>query len=55
MQTRRLGNSTLEISAIELGCMGMSTADGPAANKHEMFALIRNAVLNPPDHVLPGV
>jgi len=44
MQMRRLGNSTLEISAIGLGCMGMSTAYGPAADKHEMIALIRNAV-----------
>src|SRR5579872_1892347 len=44
MQQRRLGNSNLEISAIGLGCMGMSTAYGPAADKPEMIALIRSAV-----------
>jgi len=44
MQRRRLGNSNLEVSAIGLGCMGMSTAYGPAADKQEMIALVRNAV-----------
>jgi len=44
MQTRRLGNSNLEVSAIGLGCMGMSFGYGPAADQQEMIALIRAAV-----------
>lgn len=44
MKTRKLGNSGLEVSAIGLGCMGMSHAYGPAANKEEMIKLIRSAV-----------
>ena len=44
MQVRKLGNSNLEVSAIGLGCMGMSYAYGPAADKKEMIALIRKAV-----------
>jgi aryl-alcohol dehydrogenase-like predicted oxidoreductase len=44
MQTRQLGNSGLEVSAIGLGCMGMSFAYGPAADKQEMIALLRSAV-----------
>jgi aryl-alcohol dehydrogenase-like predicted oxidoreductase len=44
MQKRKLGNSDLEVSAIGLGCMGMSFAYGPAADKKEMIALIRKAV-----------
>jgi aryl-alcohol dehydrogenase-like predicted oxidoreductase len=44
MQKRKLGNSNLEVSAIGLGCMGMSYAYGPAADKKEMIALIRKAV-----------
>jgi len=44
MQKRRLGNSNLEVSAIGLGCMGMSYGYGPAADKQEMIALIRDAV-----------
>jgi aryl-alcohol dehydrogenase-like predicted oxidoreductase len=44
MQKRRLGNSNLEVSALGLGCMGMSSAYGPAADKGEMIALIRAAV-----------
>lgn len=44
MQKRRLGNSGLELSALGLGCMGMSSAYGPAADKQEMIALIRAAV-----------
>ncbi len=44
MQGRKLGNSNLEVSALGLGCMGMSSAYGPAANKQEMIALIRAAV-----------
>ena len=43
MQKRTLGKS-LEVSAIGLGCMGMSFGYGPAANKKEMISLIRTAV-----------
>ena len=44
MQMRKLGNSNLEISALGLGCMGMSTGYGPAGDRQEMIALIRAAV-----------
>jgi aryl-alcohol dehydrogenase-like predicted oxidoreductase len=44
MQKRKLGNSHLEVSAIGLGCMGMSFGYGPAADKKDMIALIRSAV-----------
>jgi aryl-alcohol dehydrogenase-like predicted oxidoreductase len=44
MQKRKLGNSNLEVSAIGLGCMGMSFGYGPAADKQEMISLIRSAV-----------
>ena len=44
MQTRKLGKSGLEVSAIGLGCMGMSMAYGPPADKKEMIALIGKAV-----------
>ncbi len=44
MQTRKLGKSNLEVSAIGLGCMGMTSAYGPTANKQEMIALMRAAV-----------
>ena len=44
MQTRKLGNSNLEVSALGLGCMGMSQSYGPAPDKQEMIALIRTAV-----------
>jgi len=44
MQTRKLGNSGLEVSAIGLGCMSMSSGYGPAGNKQDMIALIRTAV-----------
>jgi aryl-alcohol dehydrogenase-like predicted oxidoreductase len=44
MQKRKLGNSGLEVSALGLGCMGMSSAYGPAADKQQMIALIRVAV-----------
>jgi aryl-alcohol dehydrogenase-like predicted oxidoreductase len=44
MQKRKLGNSNLEVSAIGLGCMGMSFSYGPPADKQEMIALIRSAV-----------
>ncbi|VTU45405.1 General stress protein 69 (plasmid) [Variovorax sp. SRS16] len=44
MQKRQLGNSTLEVSALGLGCMGMSANYGPPGEKREMIALIRAAV-----------
>jgi aryl-alcohol dehydrogenase-like predicted oxidoreductase len=44
MQKRKLGNSGLEVSALGLGCMGMSFGYGPAADKTEMISLIRSAV-----------
>ena len=44
MQKRQLGKSGLEVSAIGLGCMGMSSSYGPAADKQEMISLIRAAV-----------
>src|SRR5712664_1351546 len=44
MQKRKLGKSNLEVSAIGLGCMGMSFNYGPAADKQEMISLIRTAV-----------
>jgi aryl-alcohol dehydrogenase-like predicted oxidoreductase len=40
MQTRKLGNSNLEVSALGMGCMSMSALYGPPANKQEMIALI---------------
>jgi len=44
MQKRKLGNNGLEVSAIGLGCMGMSMNFGPPADRQEMIALIRAAV-----------
>ena len=44
MQKRKLGNSSLEVSALGLGCMGMSSSYGPAADKEHMISLIRAAV-----------
>src|SRR5206468_3429694 len=44
MQKRKLGNSNLEVSAIGLGCMGMSFGYGPPADKQEMISLLRTAV-----------
>src|SRR3990170_3086977 len=44
MQRRKLGNSNLEVSAIGLGCMGMSSSYGPAQDKQQMISLIRTAV-----------
>jgi aryl-alcohol dehydrogenase-like predicted oxidoreductase len=44
MQKRKLGNSNLEVSAIGLGCMGMSYGYGPAGDKQEMISLLRSAV-----------
>jgi aryl-alcohol dehydrogenase-like predicted oxidoreductase len=45
MQKRKLGNSNLEVSAIGLGCMGMTSVYGPPADKQKMIALIREAVV----------
>ena len=44
MQMRKLGNSNLEVSALGLGCMGMSFSYGPPKDKQEMTALLRAAV-----------
>jgi len=44
MKKRKLGKSGLEVSALGLGCMGMSYGYGPAGDKQEMISLIRSAV-----------
>jgi aryl-alcohol dehydrogenase-like predicted oxidoreductase len=44
MQRRTLGSSNLEVSAIGLGCMGLSFGYGPAADRQEAISLIRSAV-----------
>jgi aryl-alcohol dehydrogenase-like predicted oxidoreductase len=44
MQKRNIGNSNLEVSALGLGCMGMSFGYGPAGDRQEMISLIRKAV-----------
>ncbi|MHC1696921.1 MAG: aldo/keto reductase [Geobacteraceae bacterium] len=44
MHKRKLGNRGLEVSALGLGCMGMSFGYGPAGDKQEMITLIRTAV-----------
>ncbi len=44
MKKRKLGKSNLEVSAIGLGCMGMSYGYGPAGDKQEMISVIRAAV-----------
>jgi len=44
MQKRKLGKSNLEVSAIGLGCMGMSFSYGPPKDTQEMISLIRSAV-----------
>jgi aryl-alcohol dehydrogenase-like predicted oxidoreductase len=44
MVKRKLGNSNLEVSAIGLGCMGMSFGYGPARDEQEMISVIRSAV-----------
>src|SRR5215471_18906118 len=43
MQKRKLGRSNLEVSALGLGCMGMSFSYGPPKEKSEMISLIRSA------------
>src|SRR5256885_8394805 len=44
MKKRKLGKSNFEVSAIGLGCMGMSSGYGPSGDKQEMISLIRAAV-----------
>jgi aryl-alcohol dehydrogenase-like predicted oxidoreductase len=44
MQKRKLGKSNLEVSAVGLGCMGMSFSYGPPKDKQEMISLLRSAV-----------
>lgn len=44
MQKRKLGNSNLEVSAIGLGCMGMSFSYGPPKDRKEMISLLHQAV-----------
>src|SRR6266446_5458455 len=44
MQKRKLGNSNFEVSALGLGCMGMSFGYGPAGDKQEMISVIRAAL-----------
>ena len=44
METRTLGKSNLKVSAIGLGCMGMSFGFGPAGDKQEMIGVMRSAV-----------
>src|SRR4249920_91822 len=44
MQKRKLGKGNLEVSALGLGCMGMSSGYGPAGEKQAMIAVIRSAV-----------
>ncbi len=46
MKTRKLGNSGLEVSALGLGCMSMSSGYGPAGETSAMIAVIRSAVEN---------
>src|SRR3989442_1916898 len=44
MERRKLGKNNLEVSALGLGCMGMSANYGPPPDRREMIALIRSAV-----------
>src|SRR6187402_3953387 len=44
MQKRKLGNGGLEVSALGLGCMGMSFGYGPPSDRQEMIAVLRAAV-----------
>ena len=44
MKKRKLGNSNIEVSALGLGCMGMSFSYGPPADKQKMISLLRSAV-----------
>ena len=45
MQKRTLGKNNLEVSALGLGCMGMSSGYGPAGEKQAMIAVIRAAIV----------
>ena len=44
METRKLGNGGLEVSALGLGCMGMSHGYGMPQDRQAMIGLLRNAV-----------
>ena len=44
MQKRKLGNRSVEVSALGLGCMGLSFGYGPATEKRRAVSLIRSAV-----------
>src|SRR6478609_4175621 len=44
MKTRKLGKNGFEVSALGLGCMGMSFGYGPPKDKNEMISVIRSAV-----------
>ncbi len=44
MEKRHLGNDNLKVSALGLGCMGMSMSYGPAPNKPDLIALFHAAV-----------
>jgi aryl-alcohol dehydrogenase-like predicted oxidoreductase len=44
MQKRKLGKSNLEVSALGLGCLGLSFGYGPATEKQQAISLIRSAV-----------
>jgi aryl-alcohol dehydrogenase-like predicted oxidoreductase len=44
MQKRKLGNGSLEVSALGFGCMGLNFGYGPALSKQEAVSLIRSAV-----------
>lgn len=44
MQKKKLGNSGLEVSALGLGCMGMSWSYDPLKEKRKMISLLRDAV-----------
>jgi aryl-alcohol dehydrogenase-like predicted oxidoreductase len=44
LQQRKLGKSNMDVSALGLGCMGMSYGYGPAADNQQMISLIRSTV-----------
>jgi|SRR5215469_11292265 len=55
MHKRKLGKSNLEVSAIGLGCMGLSFGLGPAVEKQHGISLIRAAVERGPEPLSPPV